>query len=282
MDANAAMKKDDLQAYRLQQQLYLQSRSLQIRQALITRGLTALQHGAVQETAASTVQDWDCALATAEHPKSCLYSFDAEQGSKVVAPLETDQWITLSALNRLRRTDPTKVEPLWHSQYSILKTWLHPASKYSLYRHLSVTGTALSYLLDAPTVLGVTLAAAFVALFLATLPLWTRVVQTILTHPILWKQWPSWGRFVHAALPLKLLLGQLAYKGLASVAGQVYNRVRDELIEWECQIWEDCVPLTILENGSDDGSDDALAVSDGEMQDEEDSDEEDSDEDGDW
>jgi hypothetical protein len=237
----------ELQAYRLQQQLYLQSRSLQLRQALIARGLTALQHGAVEEGTVSRHVDWDCAMATPGHSKSCLYSFDAEMGAKVVAPIGTDQWITLSALNRLRRTDPTKVEPLWHSQYSILKTWLHPSDKYSLYNYLTPAGTILSYVLDSPYVLAVCIVLVGLIGLLATLPFWEAVIQTVLTHPFVWIQWPQWGRFVHAALPLKLLLGQLAYRGMADVFGKIHGTVRDHLIEWECQMWEDCIPLTILE-----------------------------------
>jgi Skp family chaperone for outer membrane proteins len=240
-------KQDELQAYRLQQQLYLQSRSLQLRQALIARGLTALQHGAVEEGTVSRHVDWDCAMATKEHSKSCLYSFDAEIGSKVVAPIGTDQWITLSALNRLRRTDPTKVEPLWHSQYSILKTWLSPSDKYSLYNYLTPAGTLLSYILDAPVVLASCMLVIGLLGLLVTLPFWESLVQTILTHPLVWTSWPNWGRFVHAALPLKLLLGQLAWRGMATIFFSIYTNIRDRLIEWECQIWEDAMPLTILE-----------------------------------
>ena len=123
-----------LRAYRWQQQLYLQSRSMQLRQALLARGLDGLHHSpeALEEAKKHVPVDWDCALATRQHPKSCLYSFDAEPGTKVVAPRDTTQWISLSALNRLRRNDPTKVEPLWHSQYSILATWLNPESQYSM------------------------------------------------------------------------------------------------------------------------------------------------------
>ena len=239
--------KDDVHAYRLQQQLYLQSRSLQLRQALIQRGLSALQHQVSDETTAQ-ISDWDCAVATREHPKSCLYSFDAEPGSKVVAPIDTNQWITLSALNRLRRTDPTKVEPLWHSQYAILKTWFHPDSPFSLYTHLNPIGTLLAFLLDAPILLAAAMLLTAATGFLVTLPVWEKFLQMFLTHPLLWLQWPQWGRFVHAALPVKLLLGQMAWKVLAMFFGNLYGRVRDALIEWECQIWEDCIPLTILED----------------------------------
>jgi hypothetical protein len=190
--------------------------------------------------------DWDCALATAEYPKTCLYSFDAEEGSKVVAPIGTTQWITLAALNRLRRNDPTKVEPLWHSQYKILNTWWH-ASPYTFYQHLSAPGTLLAAVLDAPLILAAAMAGTVGLVFAITFPIWEAVVKMVLTSPALWKQWPAWGRFVHAALPLKLLLGQMAFKMLAEAGGSLYHMIRSVLVEWECAMLEECLPLTILE-----------------------------------
>ena len=238
---------DPLQAYRIQQQLYLQSRSLQLRQALLSRGLTELQHSETETTA--QLVDWDCALATKDEPKSCLYSFDAQTGSKVICPMDTNQWITLAALNRLRRNDPTKVEPLWHSQYKILQGWFHPSQAYSLYTHLSPAGTLLACLLDAPWLLGLCMGGVFLTALLVTLPVWEGLVKWFLTSPLLWNQWHQWGRFLHAALPLKLLLGQMAWKFLANVFGMVYGKIRGQLVEWECQMLEACTPLTILPRG---------------------------------
>lgn len=247
--------KENLDAYHLQQQLYLQSRSLQLRQALIQRGITELQHSEPGQVAQNV--DWDCALATADHPKSCLFSFDAEEGCKVIAPIETEQWITLSALNRLRRNDPTKVEPLWHSQYNILQTWFHPnKSPYSLYTHLSPVGTFLSCLLDAPLFLGATMILACTFLFLATFPIWEWLIKELLTSRILWINWHQWARFIHAALPLKLLLGQLAWKGIASIFGQMYGNIRANLVEIECQLLEKATPLTIVEGTNKIGQED--------------------------
>ncbi|GAX23779.1 hypothetical protein FisN_12Hh357 [Fistulifera solaris] len=241
--------KDNLDAYYLQQQLYLQSRSLQLRQALIQRGILEFQHSESSQVAQNV--DWDCALATAENPKSCLFSFDAEEGCKVIAPIDTQQWITLSALNRLRRNDPTKVEPLWHSQYNILQTWFHPnKSPYSLYTHLSPVGTFLSCLLDAPLLLGATIILACTFLFLATFPFWEWLIKRILTSHIMWINYHQWARFTRAALPLKLLLGQMAWKGLANVFGQIYGKIRTYLVEIECQQLEQAIPLTIVEGTS--------------------------------
>jgi hypothetical protein len=248
--ASAASAADnEIKAYRLQQQLYLQSRSLQLRQALLARGLDGLAHCEQDDQAnkRNQVVDWDCALATARHPKSCLYSFDAQEGSKVVAPLDTTQYISLAALNRLRRNDPTKVEPLWHSQYAILKTWFAPDHPYSLYNHLSFKGTALSLLLDRPVIMASVMTVVTILLFLLTLPFWEGVLTTLLTSQVLWMQWPQWGRFLHAALPLQLMMAQMAWKALAQATSLAYAQVRQQLIEWECEIWEECIPLTILE-----------------------------------
>lgn len=238
-----------LRAYRWQQQLYLQSRSMQLRQALLARGLDGLHHSpeALEEAKKHVPVDWDCALATDKHPKSCLYSFDAEPGTKVVAPRDTTQWITLTALNRLRRNDPTKVEPLWHSQYSILATWLNPESEYSMYHHLNPAGALLSFLLDSPIVLIGGMMMVLITVFLVTMPFWESLLSTFLASSMLWLQWPNWGRFLHAALPFKLLLGQMAYKFVAFLLGKVYSDLRQRLVELECQMWEECMPLTILE-----------------------------------
>ena len=130
-EGSSPQEQQQLQSYRLQQQLYLQSRSVQLRQALIQRGLDELQLTA-KDPSATVVQevDWDCALSTEEHPYGCLYSFDAEAGAKVLGPVNTTKdWITLTALNRLRRHDPTKVEPLWHSKHPILRTWFAPSRR---------------------------------------------------------------------------------------------------------------------------------------------------------
>jgi hypothetical protein len=237
----------------MQQQLHLQSRSLQIRQELIARGLDTLRHGGSGDSDAVRAKpvDWDCALSTADHPKSCLYSFDAEEGAKVIAPMDTAQWITLTSLNRLRRSDPTKIEPLWHSQYAILSSWFAPESQYSLYSHLSPLGTALSLLLDVPWLLGTLIAAALLLALLLTLPAWEVALTTLLTSKFLWIQWPNWARFVHAAFPLKLLLGQMAWKALTVAFQRLYNEIRTLLVELECKLWQESIPLTILEGESE-------------------------------
>jgi len=234
-----------LQSYRLQQQILLQLRGTYLSEALAQRGLplTTLEDVVTPEGAAPPqVMDWDCALATPESPKSCLYSFDAEPYTKVIAPIDTTQWISLGALNRLRRSDPSKVEPMWHSQYALLESWFSPESKFSLLQHVGIQGFFLNTLLEyLPLALGITLT----VLTIVAMPVLEYLVNRIAVSGVIWYRWTKWSRFIHAALPLKLLLGQLAYKGVATIFNKLLSIVKDQLVELECQILEQKIPLTV-------------------------------------
>jgi hypothetical protein len=242
-------QQEDLKAYLLQQQLCLQSRSHRLRQALILRGLDAFQVG---ETDAShkppKVVDWDCTCSTKDEPRGCLYSHDeAEENVKVLAPRgDMKNSITLKSLNRLRRNDPSKVDPMWHMQFAIMKTWFRPNTKFSLYHFLPMRGTLLAVMLDSPLLLVAAMMTTIVFGVLLTSPLWETLVSFALTSNVLWLQWPNWGRFLHAPLPLKLLLGQMAWKVLVTAFYNIYSYIRLELVEWECNIMERCIPMTII------------------------------------
>lgn len=180
--------------------------------------------------------------------QSCLYSFDAEPNTKVVAPVGTDQWISLSALNRLRRTDPTKVEPMWHSRYAILNSWFSDASEYSILQHIGIKGFLISsVLLDGGN--GMVLRLVLISLVLSVLvlfmPLFEYIVGRILVSAPFWAQWQTWGRIARAGFPLKLLLGQLAWKGMVSCFSKMESKVRDYFVDLECEILEESVPLTV-------------------------------------
>ncbi|KAL3942130.1 MAG: hypothetical protein SGBAC_003630 [Bacillariaceae sp.] len=252
-----------LQSYRLQQQLLLQLRGTYLSEALARRGLplTTLEDVATPEGAAPPqAMDWDCALATPESPKSCLYSFDAEPYTKVIAPIDTDQWISVGALNRLRRGDPSKVEGMWHSQYAILESWFSPESKFSLLQHVGIQGFFLNTLLEClPLALGITLT----ILIIVTMPVLEFLVNRIAVSGLVWYRWTKWSRFVHAALPLKLLLGQMAYKGVATIFNKLLSIVKDQLVELECQILEQKIPLTVGVPTITKESLEAMEVSDG-------------------
>ena len=274
---------DTLQSYRLQQQILMQLRATFLSEALANRGfpITTLEDGATPEGSTPPQPvDWDCALATEDDPKSCLYSFDAEPNTKVVAPIDSTQWISLGALNRLRRTDPSKVEPMWHSQYAILMSWFDAESEYSLLQHVGFQGFLLNSLLEGitlPFVLGLSLCVVAVIF----MPFLEFIVNRFLVSGLLWSQWHKWSRFVHAALPLKILLGQMAYKGVAVLFGKLLRVVKERLVELECQILEDSIPLTVgvptiqKKDLEDDNGDDFLGFDDDEMEDEYDDDDDD-------
>ena len=270
--------------YYIQQQLYLQSRSLQLRQALIQRGLHAFGHtpttggvtttsGGKKISAVKRVVDWECALSTEEYPKSCLYSLDAEYGQKVIAPmLPSDdeaeegnestkskkyEWITVSSLNRLYRTDPNKVETLWYDQYAILSTWFsrtqHP---YSIYTHLShniyatMITTALN-LQPAWLLSVVLLVATMTVCGIVFLPVIESCTTMFLTSSMLWSNWPTWSRFTtHAALPVQLLIVQVLFGFIQQGIQSITNHLRAILIDEECRLLQQCVPLTIIEGRS--------------------------------
>jgi hypothetical protein len=236
-----------LQAYRMQQQILLQLRATFLSEALARRGLplpTLLEVATPEGAQKPQSVDWDCALATEDDPKSCLYSFDAEPWTKVVAPLGTTQWISLGALNRLRRTDPTKVEPMWHSQFAVLASWFNPESEYSLLQHVGIQGFLLNALLQG-TRLPIALGFALVVGAIICMPLLEYIVNRFLCCGFLWSSWPKWSRFIHAALPLKILLGQMAGKFVAGLFDQLLGIVKERLVELECRILEQHIPLTV-------------------------------------
>lgn len=242
---------EKLSKYRTEQQILYQLRSTYLSEMLALRGVplpTITSVSTADGDKPPEKVDWDCAMCTDEDPKSCLYSFDAEPNTKVVAPLGTDQWISLSALNRLRRTDPTKVEPMWHSRYSILKSWFADESEFSMLQHVGVKGFLVSsVLLDGGNglVLRSLLIMTVLSVIITLMPLLEFIVGRIIVSAPFWAQWTTWGRVVRAGFPLKLLLGQLAWKGVATTFSKLENNVREYIVDMECEILEESVPLTV-------------------------------------
>ena len=239
-----------LNKYRTEQQLLYQLRSTYLSEMLAGRGIPNLP----TVTSVSTPEgakppekvDWDCALSTYDDPKSCLYSFDAEPNTKVIAPINTNQWISLTALNRLRRTDPTKVEPMWHSQYAILNSWFSDSSEFSILQHVGMKGFIISsILLDRAMVLRSLLTLSVLSVLILFMPIIEIIIQRILVSAPFWSKWTTWGRIVRAGFPLKLLIGQLVWKGVASAFTKVENEVREYIVDLECEILEESVPVTV-------------------------------------
>jgi len=247
-DPEAIKRQEVLKKYRMEQQQLMQLRSTILSEALAKRGvpmITLLDVSTPDGQKPPEKVDWDCALSTQDEPKTCLYSFDAEPNTKVIAPFATTQWISLSALNRLRRTDPTKVEPMWHSQYAVLKSWFGDDSQFTILQHCGPKGLILNLLLEQSIVLKSLLTSVILLAFVIFLPVIDFWVNRIVVSSTVWMNWSSWARIMHAALPLKLLLGQMSWKMMAKAFGKIEQRVRDTLVELECANFEEMIPVTV-------------------------------------
>lgn len=268
-------EREELKRYKLQQQHLMQLRSTFLSEALALRGIhvgpTMVDVVTPEGAKPPQACDWDCCMSTYEDPKTCLYSFDAEPNTKVVCPIGTNQYISLSALNRLRRTDPSKVEPMWHSQYSILKSWFSDESEFSLMQFVGFKGFVISTLLldlgNGMALRGL-LILGVINVVMALMPVIEIVIGRLLVSSFLWMKWLSWSRFAHAALPLKLLLGQMAWKLVATSFGKLEGTVRDYIVDLECSILEENIPVTVGEEQGDDDTED-FASDDEEVSEEE-------------
>jgi hypothetical protein len=136
---------------------------------------------------------------------------------------------------------------MWHSQYAILYSWFGDNSEYSLLQHVGIKGFLITLLLDTArgALLKSVLVVGILSVLILFMPMIEFIVNRALVSSMFWLRWPTWGRFVHAALPLKLLLGQLGWKFLASSFGKLESRVRDSIVDMECAILEESIPLTV-------------------------------------
>jgi hypothetical protein len=245
-----------LQSYRMRQQVLLQLRAALLSEALAKRGvpLPSLTDASTPEGKASPKKvDWECAESTKEKEIVCMFTFDSEPGTKLIAPVDPknvssvpkdSEWVTVVALNRLRRNDVSKVESMWHNKNAIMDSWFRADSEYSLLQHVGPKGILLNVLLH-ESVLTLVVGLSMLVLLVAFMPVWEAVINRFLVSGLLWSRWISWGRFVHMGLPFKLLIGQwllnVATKGFKNVKG----KIKDRLVEMECEILDRSLPLTM-------------------------------------
>ena len=243
---------EKLQAYRMKQQVLLQLRATFLSEALAKRGLpipSLIDVSTADGKVPPKKVDWDCALSTEADPKHCLISYEPEPGSKLLVPMElasTDKWITLSALNRLRRDDPSKVEPMWSDKYAILNSWFGANSRYSLLQHVGPKGVVLSMLLDGNR-LPIVVAMFLVFTIIQLLPIIEIFANRFLVSGYLWSRWFSWHRYVHIGLPFKLLIVQTVFSYVSKGISILVSLIKDKLVDLECQILEETIPLTVGE-----------------------------------
>jgi hypothetical protein len=244
-----------LQLYRMRQQVLMQLRACLLSEALFKRGvpLPSLKDTATPEgVAPRKMVDWECTLSTKEKEIECMFTFDSEVGTKFIAPMDPKEgdapkdteWITVVALNRLRRNDATKVDTMWHNKYAILESWFTADSEYSVLQHVGPKGILLNILLD-DTVLTMVMGFSIMVLLVVFMPLWGAILNRFLVSGLLWNNWMSWGRFLHLGLPFKLMVGQwilgLSHFGFQRAKG----KIKDRLVEMECEILNQSLPLTL-------------------------------------
>ncbi|OEU11644.1 hypothetical protein FRACYDRAFT_270650 [Fragilariopsis cylindrus CCMP1102] len=243
---------DKLLAYRMKQQVLLQLRATALSEALVARGLPGIPSLRDVSTLDGKLKpkkvDWDCALSTEEDPKHCLISYEPEVGSKLIVPMElagdTDKWITLRELNRLRREDPSKVEPMWSDKYAVLSSWFSPQSRYSLLQHVGLKGVFLNTLLEGST-LSVVVGVLLVMGIIICMPVIEYIVGRFLVSGYLWMKWASWARFVHVGLPFKLVIFQIVFGQASKLFAKLVSLAKDNLVKLECKILEETIPLTV-------------------------------------
>lgn len=192
-------------AWLLEQVRRRQERVLVLSRALAERGLP-FGDGRLAARASGIriveAPDWVCAVSSPGKPRSCLIWGDAEDGCAVVRPRKAgaQQWVTLSALNGLRRTEPAKASALWYDKYALdLRRFNAEAGPVA-----ALLGAALD---SRRAVRSATWALLAVAAAVLRKPAAFLAVQ-VATSPLAWKHYSLWSPVVHAPLPLKLLLGR--------------------------------------------------------------------------
>jgi hypothetical protein len=243
-----------LKAYRMRQQALLQLRATALSEALAARGLPIPSIESASTPVGATPPqkvDWDCALSTKEKKLTCMYTFDDEVGTKFIAPIDPkrgqpldDEWITVAALNQLRRNDRSKVLKMWHDKYAILDSWFTTDSEYSVLQHVGPRGILLNFLLD-DVVLTMVVALSVAFLTIMFMPLLEMIAIRFLVSGTLWMRWISWGRFVHVGLPFKLMVGSWLLKAMLAGFGSIKGKVKKSLVEIESDIMAASLPLTL-------------------------------------
>merc|ERR1712071_621417 len=83
--------------------------------------------------------------------------------------------------------------------------------------------------------------------------------KRLLVSGFFWSFYGHRSKIAHAAFPLKLLMAQMGWKMVVGKLEALTNWIRNYVVEWECQILEESIPITI---GDDDDDDDDEILND--------------------
>eukprot|EP00921_Rhytidocystis_pertsovi_P020820 GHVQ01033183.1.p1 GENE.GHVQ01033183.1~~GHVQ01033183.1.p1 ORF type:complete len:446 (-),score=53.52 GHVQ01033183.1:998-2335(-) len=144
---------------------------------------------------------WGVCVSSDETPSKCLILMETPEGRKAMGPKgQKDRWVSVEALNSLRRRHPLKVTDLWYGEYQVDFDVLAPL--------LSTKTLLLGLILDHAVCLPLILAAACLAISPTVCRVaWSQALR-VLTGRFFWRSYHGWSRLLYAPLPLKLLLGR--------------------------------------------------------------------------
>lgn len=219
-----------------------QERVLVFSKALAERGLNFGDGTTANPPPRQMVEapDWLVARASEETPRSCLIWGDAMEDTAVVRPRKArGQWVSLSALNNLRRLEIVKASKLWYDRYALDLRRLNAES--------GPAAVLLGSVLDSRRASrGLTLLTATLVFAFAR-PLLAVAAVAGLTSRTCWTNYALWSPLVHAPLPLKLLVVRQFYVWGVNGIRALELLLRKALVELESRALEAGVRESILE-----------------------------------
>lgn len=234
-DADDAVDAEALErrTWLLEQVRRRQERVLVLSKSLAERGLPFGDGSLAEPEKKAGVEfpDWVCATSTPDAPKPCLIWGDAADDTKVVRPRKAKgQWVSLSALNALRRTEPLKASRLWYDKYLLdLRRFNDEAGPVAALLGAVLDSRRACHALTTVAALGIA--------FVARRPVGFAVIK-LLTSQLCWKNYAVWSPIVHAPLPLKLLILRQAYITAVNNFRGLELQIRAGLVELESRVLE--------------------------------------------
>jgi hypothetical protein len=178
------------------------------------------------------------ALSREDSPIECRVTLQqAPVGSKCIAPCGctgSQQWITFSEFNRLRRLEPSQ----WISCQTCQQQF-----DYSLIRKYGgITGNAVTAILDNTNILRALLTVVAFSTIAGGLG---SLIQKLLLSSVLWSSYPKWSKIVHLPLVLKFWGAKLVGQFLLERYFRVEKEILKILAEFETSAVEQNLPVTI-------------------------------------
>eukprot|EP00922_Rhytidocystis_sp_ex-Travisia-forbesii_P027866 GHVS01040897.1.p1 GENE.GHVS01040897.1~~GHVS01040897.1.p1 ORF type:complete len:287 (-),score=67.88 GHVS01040897.1:161-1021(-) len=163
----------------------------------------------------------------------CLVWLETPTGYKAIAPRGTNLYVSVQALNHVRRNHPQKVKALWFGEYDFIFDQLN--------KMLSTKTLLLSAFLDKPQSLRISLLLLLSYLISCTSPI--RSLQSLSTSSAVWQSYHHWAKLLYAPLPLKVLIARLVGVAVCGSWRAVETKVRNVLVDLESKAIDRDLPV---------------------------------------